>query len=212
MPGPQRGPRTGGSEQSGQRGERRDRREGGRGGQAAEKGAKFLIQRETYPDFVSANILAIKDYAQLEVGGKPLILIKPLGQQKHGGGTVLKEDSEEYKILTKFVTDIESGDTKTCDDNGALQVGLISSQETIRKAAILLAGRYPTEQELASAAAGDLAMSLTIQQMTREEKFYDFLRETWNDSMLTDRGVARHSAQLRRRRFWRRRSPPRRPA
>ena len=159
------------------------------GGEAVEKGAKFIIYRDTYPDFVSANIAAMTDYAKLEVDSKPVILRKPLGERAHGGGAVLKENSEEYKILTKFIGELNAGTERSCNDNGALQVGLMSNREVVRKAALLLAGRMPTEVELAQANAGDGALAVTIVGLTRDEKFYDFLRETWNDVLLTQRGV-----------------------
>ena len=158
------------------------------GGTADQQGAKFKMVRETYPDFVSENMRAIKSYAELEVRDTPLILLKPLGQREHGGGTVLAKDSEEYKILEKFVTDLRNGVEKTCDANDQLQVSSLDDQETARKAAITLAGRFPTDEELASA-QGEEGLAAFIVKLTREELFYDRLREIWNDALLTERGI-----------------------
>jgi hypothetical protein len=158
------------------------------GGQAIQAGAKFQIFRDTYPDFVTANINAMKDYAQLEVRGKPVLLMKPLGQRQHGGGAVLAPDSDEYKILTKFVTDLRAGNETTCNGDAQLGVTLLSNRETARKAALLLAGRYPTDEELASVDA-DEGLDQFVIKLTNEELFYDLLRETWNDALLTARGL-----------------------
>lgn len=165
------------------------------GGEAVEKGAKFVIYRDTYPDFVSANIAAMKEYSKLEVEGKPVLLRKPLGERQHGGNKVLDEKSDEYKILTKFVGELNDGTERACNDNGALQVGLMSNREVARKAAILLAGRVPTESELAQADLGDAALGVVVTGLTRDEKFYDFLRETWNDILLTQRGIDANAAR-----------------
>ncbi len=158
------------------------------GGAADQRGAKFKMYRDTYPDFVSANLELLRDYVKLDYDGKPLFLRKPLGERSHGGGAVLKPDSEEYKILTKFVGDLRSGAEKTCDGNGQLGVELLDGRETARKAGIVLAGRVPTEEELAQAGSDEGLAELVV-KLTNEEPFYDLLRETWNDALLTERGL-----------------------
>jgi hypothetical protein len=158
------------------------------GGTADNQGAKFKMVKETYPDFVSENIRAIKSFSELEVRDTPLILLKPLGQREHGGGAVFSKDSEEFKILQKFVTDLRNGVDKTCNVGDQLQVASLDNVQTARKAAITLAGRFPTQAEL-DAAGSDEGLDAFILQLTREELFYDRLREIWNDALLTDRGV-----------------------
>lgn len=158
------------------------------GGVAETKGAKFKIYRETWPDFVSANLDGMRDYAKLEIEDIPVLLLKPLGERDHGGGAVLKPDSEEYKMLSAFVDELRRGEERKCDGDGQLGVQLISNKATARKAAITLAGRYPTDEELA-AAATDQGLADFIVKLTNEELFYDRLREIWNDALLTERGV-----------------------
>jgi hypothetical protein len=158
------------------------------GGQADQRGAKFKIFRDTYPDFVTANLDGLRDYSKLDYDGKPLFLLKPLGKRDHGGGAVLTADSEEYKILTKIIGDLRSGTEKTCDGNAQLGVEYLDSRETARKAGIVLAGRMPTDQEL-GAAATDEGLDQLVLALTHEELFYDRLREIWNDALLTDRGL-----------------------
>ena len=158
------------------------------GGTADQRGAKFKLQRETYPNFVSANLAHIRDYAKLDYDGKPMLLLKPLGQRDHGGGAVLKEDSEDYKILTKFVGDLRAGRESTCNGDAQLGVILMDNRETARKAAITLAGRYPTDAEFTEAGT-DEGLDRFILKLTSEELFYDRLREIWNDALLTDRGL-----------------------
>src|SRR5699024_6369112 len=104
-----------------------------------------------------------------------------------GGGAVLKADSEEYKLLSTFVDELRREERK-CDGDGQLGVQLIGNKATARKAAITLAGRYPTDEELA-AVATDQGLADFILKLTNEELFYDRLREIWNDALLTERGV-----------------------
>lgn len=158
------------------------------GGIAEQKGAKFFIYRETWPDFVTANLDLIRDYSKLQIDDTPLILMKPLGERAHGGGPVLKEDSEEFKILNDFVKTLRAGEEKKCDTDGQLGVELIDNKTTARKAAITLAGRYPTEEEFASVAT-DEGLDNYVIKLTNEELFYDRLREIWNDALLTDRNL-----------------------
>lgn len=158
------------------------------GGSAIEEGAKFIIYRETYPDFVSVNVAGMRDYSKLEVDGKPVLLQKPLGKRNHGGGTVLDSQSEDFKILSKFVTDLRAGTNTTCNDEGALGVEELGTNETIRKAALVLAGRYPTDEEFKSGSTPE-GFDALVTSFTREEPFYDVLREAWNDALLTDRAL-----------------------
>jgi hypothetical protein len=158
------------------------------GGVAEQQGAKFKMYRETYPDFVSANIAAIKDFSELQVRDEPLLLLKPLGERKHGGGAVFTKDSEEYKILANFVAEVRAGTNRQCEGSDKLQVQSLSLRETARKAAITLAGRYPTDAEL-DQASSEAGFDEFVTKLTREELFYDRLREIWNDALLTERGL-----------------------
>ena len=158
------------------------------GGAADQRGAKFKILRDTYPDFVSANLDSLRDYVKLDYDGQPLFLLKPLGKRDHGGGSVLTEDSEDFKILSKMVSDLRTGNEKSCDGNAQLGVEYLDSRETARKAGIVLAGRVPTDDELGKASS-DEGLEQLVLALTHEELFYDRLREIWNDALLTERGL-----------------------
>jgi hypothetical protein len=157
------------------------------GGIADSQGAKFKLVRETYPDFVTANINSIREYAKLESEGKPLLLRKPLGESAHGGGPVLQADSKEYLALTKFVEELRSGKDRFCGEKN-LGTASLSLKGTYRKAAILLAGKMPTEVEFAAVTTED-QLDAAVTELTKSEVFYDRLREIWNDGLLTERGV-----------------------
>ncbi len=158
------------------------------GGAAADQGAKFILQRETYPDFVSANIASMREYAKVEVGGKPLLLRKPLGEEKHGGGAILQSGSAEYRILTDFVNQLRTGEDKTCPNEAPLTLQQLDNQELLRKAALNLAGRIPTDAEYA-AVVDEASLDAALLKLTDEEVFYKRLRDMWNDVLFTEKGV-----------------------
>lgn len=158
------------------------------GGQADQQGARFKIYPDTYPDFVNANIEAMREFAKVQVDGKPLLLEKPLGEQNHGGGAVLTENSDAYQILTKFVDDLQSGVTTSCNGDVQLGVRFIDNRTAARKAAITLAARFPSDEELESVSTDD-GLKQFVLALTHEEPFYDRLREIWNDALFTQRPV-----------------------
>ena len=156
-------------------------------GTAKAGGAKFLTYRDNFPDFVSANIEVFRSFSQVEVGGKPTLLQKPLGQLMHGGGGVLQENSPEMKILADFVTRLKKTEESSCPKGDpGFKVTMLDNPTLLRKAAINLAGRVPTQEEVDSVTGNDGALSEALTGLTREEKFYDRLREIWNDALLTE--------------------------
>lgn len=156
-------------------------------GTAKAGGARFLIFRDTHPDFITANIAAVRDFAKTEVDGKPTLLQKPLGQLGHGGGTVLAESSAEFKALAAFVNQVRAGGDVTCPGQEAdYQVSLLDNEELLRKASIVLAGKLPPADVRAQVRSDDAALDRALLALTREDAFYEWLREAWNDALLTD--------------------------
>jgi hypothetical protein len=138
-------------------------------GTAKAGGAKFLTYRDNFPDFVSANIEVFRSFSQVEVGGKPTLLQKPLGQLMHGGGGVLQENSPEMKILADFVTRLKKTEESSCPKGDpGFKVTMLDNPTLLRKAAINLAGRVPTQEEVDSVTGNDGALSEALTGLTRE--------------------------------------------
>jgi hypothetical protein len=158
-------------------------------GTAKAGGSKFILFRDNSPDFVSANIDVFTQFAKIEVDKKPTLLQKPQGLLSHGGGAVLKVDSPEYKILESFVNGIREGKKEVTCPNAAVpfKVTNLSNQELLRKASVNLAGTMPSQAQL-DAVTGEAELDEAILGLTRQEGFYDRLREIWNDGMLTEGG------------------------
>ncbi|HEX2730631.1 MAG TPA: DUF1588 domain-containing protein [Polyangiaceae bacterium] len=162
----------------------------GPGGTAVVQGAKFTLEPSAYPGFIDVNLQAVATNAELEVDGKSVLLLKPLGEREHGGGAVLAKDSEGYRILTELVERVKAGEK--CPDDTAIahfdDVQLLDPAGTFRKAALTLAGRLPTANEVSALRdGGEQALPAAIEGLFTEAGFHDRLIEMFNDQWLTDR-------------------------
>lgn len=159
-------------------------------GVAVANKARFVLQPPTYPGFLDANLASIREIAKNEYEGKSLILLKPLGEQSHGGGKVLEEDSEKYESLVALIERLKEGGGDSCGDDEKKPgpaVELLSPPATLRKATVHLSGRLPTADELAAATQeGMPAVERVVDTLMKEPAFLGRLDELFNDVLLTD--------------------------
>lgn len=150
------------------------------------------------PNYLEANREALSAVASLEQGGTSIVLLKPLGELAHGGGTVLQEGDSELEILRGFVDRLAS--PVVCaggGDGGDSVTGLelLDDAATLRKASLLLAGRLPTPLEMDDVAAGgERALAELVRELTHEEAFYERVEEIFNDQLLSERYLDYQSA------------------
>jgi len=153
----------------------------------ADKGAKFVLQPPSYPGFIDANLKMLEDISRVDVDGTPIILVKPIGGNNHGGGEVIEKDSEEYKALETLIEKIKN--PPSCDESGTQSikgVTLLSPADTFRKAAIQLGGRLPTAAEEKSVTS-DEGLDKALDALMKEDVFLERIREMYNDTLLTER-------------------------
>ncbi|MBT8147193.1 MAG: DUF1588 domain-containing protein, partial [Gammaproteobacteria bacterium] len=144
----------------------------------------LLYQPAGQADYQQNNFNTLVNYILTKPGGSDLILSKPLGVT-HGGGVVLTEKSSEFAALTEFVNAVSqgSGGNQQALFDG---VDMLDNQQTMRKAALLFAGRLPTEGELASVAGGGEAeLRQAVRDLMAGNGFENFLIEGANDRLLT---------------------------
>jgi hypothetical protein len=141
------------------------------------------------PNWLEANAERLGRLSELEVRGTSLIVLKPQGEQAHGGGVVLQPGAPELAILEEFVA--RHANPSACEDTPpSLEAGLEleTPEQTLRRAALLLAGRLPTAAEQDDVRFGGLAaLARVVRAMTHEEVFYDRMREVFNDHLLVER-------------------------
>ncbi|MEH6448195.1 MAG: hypothetical protein V7765_05955 [Oleispira sp.] len=117
------------------------------------------------------------------------LLDKPTGAIIHGGGQNFTTDSAQYQALVNWLARQDQlgscqGETKDLWQG----INLLSSQETLRKAAILMAGRLPTTaEETQLQQEGDDSLKLMIRQLMVGDKFQSFVEEGANSQFLTDK-------------------------
>ncbi|MGC6491268.1 MAG: DUF1592 domain-containing protein [Myxococcota bacterium] len=173
----------------------------------------FVLVDNSRPDQLEVNRAVLADLAGLERDGTSILLLKPLGEEGHGGGRVLTETDPAYAALAEFVervknpVECEGEDDSVWDDELGLE--LLSSTATLRKAMLTMASRLPTEAELAEVRTrGDEGLSDVIRTLVAEEASAARVREIFADVLLTDRylrsldGLGLYDGDRFKNRYW----------
>ncbi len=158
-------------------------------GSIGAEGSDFKLRPNSEAGFLDANMEIVKKVAGFESNGRSVFLDKPLGNLQHGGGKIFEsEEDPEYKQLAELVTRLQEPDS--CPNTEArflAGVQLMGPGDTLRKAALVLAARLPTDEEIAAVEAGGWpAVDKALDTFLQEKAFYDRLMEKYNDIMLTD--------------------------
>lgn len=169
------------------------------GGDAEE--SKFVLrdpkrsQGQAQTEAIQHNLGAFTEMARLKEGDQSRLLLKVVGGLKHGGEEVLKSDSGDYRVLSNFVRRVNSPPDKwrasamTWDKNAPPffdGIVMLDERKLLRRATLSLAGRLPTEAELAAVESQKLkALPALLDAVMTEETFFDRLREGINDIFLT---------------------------
>lgn len=116
------------------------------------------------------------------------ILSKASGSVAHGGGTQLAVGSTDYNNLQNFLTALISGSGTTVSSGETsffTGVEELSPAKTLRRAAIILAGRAPSEVEISAVEGGSESdLRSTVRNLMSGENFHEFLLEGANDRLL----------------------------
>ncbi len=134
--------------------------------------------------------------ARVKEGEQFRILLKATGGLKHGGEEALKADSTGYRILSDFVRRVNAPQIgkppheAAADDKNAPPffdgVVMLDDRRLLRRATLSLAGRLPTDAELAAVASQGLkALPDLLNAVMKEDAFHARLREGFNDIFLT---------------------------
>lgn len=139
--------------------------------------------------FQETNYNTLLNYIKTVPNGGSLVLSKPQGVG-HGGGVRLQPGSAAFDDWSQFVTttqnDIAGNGSATNVQSIFAAVAKMDNEQTLRKAALLYAGRLPTEQELASVSSGNEEdLALAVRALMTGSDFESFLMEATNDRLLT---------------------------
>jgi hypothetical protein len=117
------------------------------------------------------------------------VLSKVSGGDRHVGGVQLAKGSAEYKAMENFLALLEGlppvATTPSATGSFFNGISLQANLGTLRRAAILLAGRAPTAAEQSAVASGDdTTLRNTLRTLMEGENFHAFLKDAANDRLL----------------------------
>ena len=157
-------------------------------GVASDSGLTYVDN--TQSNYQSINYNTLMDYIENAPNAASLILSKPQGITLHGGGTQLTAGSNDLLQWQAFVTAVQTEISSTGSGGSSTDIFAlvtnVDNEETLRKAAILFAGRLPTESELSNvSSASESELREAIRDLMSGDGFHDFLIEGANDRLLT---------------------------
>ncbi len=152
------------------------------------------LARESALNFQRTNITSalnnfetIQALAVDETAGADYILTKISGGLSHGGGAQLPNGSDLYKTFAEFLALVTNASSDSSTHDLFSGVSRLDAPSTLRKAAILVAGRAPTKQEIdAVTNGGDEALRSVLRSLMQGDNFHHFLLEGTNDRLLIE--------------------------
>ena len=167
---------------------------------------RLVFVTDADADHMAANLSVFEDFLAEVEDGADLILNKVQGVS-HGGGIELASGTEEFSSMERFLGLLAGEEVAPVTITPASLfdgVKLESWRSTLRRAAIIFAGRIPTEEEYESIRGASASeFRAAIRGLMRGAPFHEFLIRAANDRLLTDRdlGCPGHPAQRRVRRL-----------
>ena len=151
---------------------------------ADQQGARLL-----FTDDAANNHSAVETFVTSDGVDASWLLGKIVGDLNHGGGPVLAQGGDSYLAFAEYLTLLVGANTDDGSvDASALWSGTVieSRETTLRRAAILLAGKTPTTDAVERAVRSDAALKSELLGLLSGENFHQFLVTAANDRLLTD--------------------------
>ena len=150
--------------------------------------ARLVLEIPRGTQSMERNYEIVLSLAGEQDGDRWLLLAKPLGEISHGGGQVLEASSDEAALLEDWLTQLN--DASPCDNglahaDGLEPVEMLSNRAALRRVALQLAGRMPTDEELDSVEGDDAALQAAVEALLDEPALEGFVHTTWNDRLHT---------------------------
>ena len=152
---------------------------------------RLVLSTAENPDHESLNLAAFQSFLETVEDGADRILNKVQGVG-HGGGIQVLAGSADFANTERFLRLLGGGGTtgglspETLFDG----VTMASPAKTLRRAALVFAGRLPTPAEISSVGDGEISsLRRAIRNLMAGPGFHEFLIRGSNDRLLTDRGL-----------------------
>ena len=141
-------------------------------------------------DHLAKNFSVFETLVAEVEDGADYILNKVQGVS-HGGGIQLAAGTDEFSSMERFLGFLggeEVGPVAITPANLFDGVKMESWRTTLRRAAIIFAGRNPTEEEYESIGGASVSeFRAAIRNLMQGPEFHEFLIRAGNDRLLTDR-------------------------
>ena len=142
-------------------------------------------------DHEARNLRTLQDLLDklANEGGGTYILNKIQGVS-HGGGAQVPAGTPEFENMARFLALLGEEFAPAPTPRRLFDTVIMASpRKTLRRAALIFAGRIPTDEEYAAVEGGDeRALRATIRGLMEGPEFHEFLIRGSNDRLLTDRG------------------------
>ena len=152
------------------------------------KDSRLTYERSSSTSTVD-NFNTLKSLINSQPDPVNYVLTKVTGGNNHGGGAQLSQGSSDYNALSGFLQLVTGSSSITLSDAGTFFDGvtLQSRIDTLRRAAIMIAGRAPTAAEVQAVSSGDeTTLRTTLRGLLTGTGFHKFLTEGTNDRLLTE--------------------------
>ena len=149
---------------------------------------RLLFVRSSNPDHLALNLQAFRDFFTEVEGAAEWILNKIQGVG-HGGGVQVPAGTADFTNMERFLALLggDVGGPTLTPETLFDTVRMEPLRDTLRRAALVLAGRTPTEAEYAAFAGDAAARRATLRGLMSGPEFHEFLIRGANDRLLTDR-------------------------
>ena len=151
---------------------------------------RLVFVTDENPDHQAINLQVFWDLLDEEEDGASYILNKIQGALGHGGGIQVAAGTREYANMERFLSLLgeDVGSVTITPATLFDGVKMESARSTLRRAAIVFAGRIPTDEEYESInAGGTTSLRTAIRRLMEGPEFHEFLIRGSNDRLLTDR-------------------------
>ena len=154
----------------------------------------MFVRRSPDVDYQTLNLRTFENFLaefDEEGGGGAYILLKIQGALGHGGLEQVRPGSTDFANMQRFLAVLgeelappPSLTVETLFDT----VLMASPRKTLRRAALIFAGRIPTDAEYAAVESGsESALRRAVRRLMTGTQFHEFLIRASNDRLLTDR-------------------------
>ena len=152
---------------------------------------RLVFVTDADADHMATNLKVFEDFLAEVEDGADLILNKIQGALGHGGGIQLAAGTDEFSNMERFLGLLAGEEVASVTITPANLfdgVKLESWRSTLRRAAIIFAGRIPTAEEYEAIRGATVAeFRAAIRNLMQGPEFHEFLIRGSNDRLFTDR-------------------------